>query len=270
MKPIKTRNERRAKILNNNSEKDIYNSIRKKIKEKKDEMGLSYSDLEAMTGISKSTLQRCVTGTTPRIPIDFLFKFEEVFKMERGSLSGHAANENKTKPLENDYNEKRNYPIYQTYAEYSGKSAPRAESGKKKAMSFKETPAASRFPRREYPRMTGYFSKPAFAEKPEYLRVAPGYEDEVDFCIIMDDDSMKDARILKGDIVFIKKDEPLKNGAIAAVSIFGSITVKYLYKTVNGIMLCSDNRNFDPIVINNPEEKEFHILGKAVYFQSKI
>lgn len=40
--------------------------------------GLSYPELEKLTGISKSSLQRYATGTTKKIPIDCLEKLAKV------------------------------------------------------------------------------------------------------------------------------------------------------------------------------------------------
>ena len=51
----------------------------RKIKELREQMGLSLQGLADATGISKSTLQRYETGTTKKIPVDAIKKMEQVF-----------------------------------------------------------------------------------------------------------------------------------------------------------------------------------------------
>lgn len=244
--------------------KDIYTELRCKIKEKKEEAGFSYADLEARTGISKSTLQRYVTGKTARLPIDFLFKLEEVFNMKKGSLSGWG--ENGLKSETNSVFEKK-LPVYRTYAEYADFNNE-YQSKSKKSLSFKEN--TEKYSATSYPKMISYSEKPIYAQNREYWFSAEEYDYDMDFCVEMDDNSMEGARILKGDIVFVKKCDSINNGEIAAVSIFGSVTLKIFYKNSNGIVLCSANNNSYPTFITNPKEQDFHILGKAVCFQSRL
>ena len=254
--------------MTNKNKSTSYTELRKKIKEKKEELNMSYADLEARTGISKSTLQRYVTGTTSRIPIDFLFKLESAFNMAKGSLSGWT---NEEKPQNNSNSQFSSFgdlPVYRTYSEYMRTGENQSEQ-KKRALSFRES-SDKRLQSSLYPRMKAYTENSVFAEKKEPLFTAFEYKNDVDFCIQMEDDSMKGARIMIGDIVFIKKCNEINNGEIAAISMYGSITLKYFYKTSSGIMLCSANNNSYPTIITDPKESDFHILGKAVYFQSKL
>lgn len=245
---------------------DIYKELRDKIKEKKDEAGFSYAALEARTGISKSTIQRYITGKTARLPIDFLFKLEEVFNMKKGTLSGWGREEDKPLSAINSVFEKK-IPIYQTYAEYAGFNNKRRNKPKN-ALSFKEN--TEKYSSAAYPKVISYAEKPIYSQGREYWFSSDTYEYDMDFCVEMNDNSMEGARILKGDIVFVKKCDNINNGEIAAVSIFGSVTLKIFYKSSDGIMLCSANNNSYPTVITDPKEKDFHILGKAVCFQSRL
>lgn len=50
--------------------------------------GKSYRELEELTGVTRSTLQRYATGTTSKIPMDVVQKLEEVFNVPRGYIMG--------------------------------------------------------------------------------------------------------------------------------------------------------------------------------------
>ncbi|MGN0489432.1 MAG: S24 family peptidase [Ruminococcus sp.] len=83
-------------------------------------------------------------------------------------------------------------------------------------------------------------------------------------------DSMINARIFDGDIVFIRQQPDVENGEIAAVLIGDEATLKRVYKYNNRIELRPENPTHP---IQNYEGKklsEIRILGKAVGFLSTI
>lgn len=102
--------------------------------------------------------------------------------------------------------------------------------------------------------------------------VEAGAKTNADFCLKAKGDSMINARILDGDIVFIRKQDMVDNGEIAAVIIDNEATLKraYYYKTENKLVLMSENPKYSPFVYINDELNEVHILGKAIAFQSDI
>lgn len=82
--------------------------------------------------------------------------------------------------------------------------------------------------------------------------------------------SMINARIFDGDIVFIRQQPDVENGEIAAVLIGEEATLKRVYKYENRIELRPENptypiQNYEGENLNN-----IHILGKAVGFLSTI
>lgn len=83
---------------------------------------------------------------------------------------------------------------------------------------------------------------------------------------------MVNARILDGDIVFIKKEEELIDGQIYAVSIDNEATLKRLYfdKKSGLIQLVAENPAYKPMVFSKEGLEHIHILGKAVAFQSDV
>lgn len=56
----------------------------------------------------------------------------------------------------------------------------------------------------------------------------------VDFCLRVKGDSMIDARINDGDIVFVRKQPCVENGEIAVVLIDDEVTLKRFYKNNGG------------------------------------
>lgn len=95
---------------------------------------------------------------------------------------------------------------------------------------------------------------------------------DVDFCLTCKGDSMINARIFDGDIVFIKQQSTVDNGEIAAVVIDDEATLKrvYYYKKENKLILQAENPAYAPLVYIGEELDHINILGKAVAFQSLV
>lgn len=95
---------------------------------------------------------------------------------------------------------------------------------------------------------------------------------KADFALKIQGDSMVDANIYDGDIVFIRQQPTVENGEIAAVQIIDSVTsdglatLKRVYKTSDGLMLISENKAkaYPPIIVNAQTCDGTKILGKAV------
>lgn len=97
-------------------------------------------------------------------------------------------------------------------------------------------------------------------------------EIKADFCIRADGDSMIGARILDGDVVFIRKQDMVDNGEIAAVIIDNNTTLKrvYYYPEKSKLILSPENPKYEPFVYIGEELNQIRILGKAVAFQSNV
>lgn len=91
-----------------------------------------------------------------------------------------------------------------------------------------------------------------------------------DFCLRCKGDSMRDARILDGDIVYIKQQCEVENGQIAAVLIDDEATLKRVYVTAESIVLQAANEAYAPMVYSGNEMENVRILGKAVAFFSCV
>jgi len=96
------------------------------------------------------------------------------------------------------------------------------------------------------------------------------YGVSADFCLFAKGDSMINARIYDGDLVFVKKQSMVQNGEIAVVLIEDSATLKrvYYYPEQNKLILNPENPKYEPLVYVDDELEQVQILGKAVGFSS--
>lgn len=101
-----------------------------------------------------------------------------------------------------------------------------------------------------------------------------GYDDvpdsiRCDFTLVCKGNSMINARILDGDIVYIRQQPDVENNEIAAVIIDEeSVTLKRVYHNDGYLVLMAENPDYAPIVIN--DDHTARIIGKAVGFTSVL
>lgn len=112
--------------------------------------------------------------------------------------------------------------------------------------------------------------EPIYCDEEHEIFVEASADIKADFCITAKGDSMINARIFDGDIVFIQEQPDVENGEIAAVIIEDEATLKRVYKYGNSIELRAENPIYKPINYNGFELERIKILGKAVAFQSNI
>lgn len=98
---------------------------------------------------------------------------------------------------------------------------------------------------------------------------------QADFALRCKGDSMINARIYDGDIVYIRKQPQVENGEIAAVLIedmaeYAEATLKRVYLSGGQLVLQAENPQFAPIVFAGEEMKNVKVIGKAVAFTSMI
>ena len=208
-------------------------SIGETIRKKRIHAGMSLEELAVKIGISRQTLSRYETGVIANIPSDKIESLAKILKTTPAYLMGWA-NENDT--LEQ----------YDNISPIQTKKFP----------------------------LLGKIScgEPVFANEDRESYVEAGTNIQADFCLKAKGDSMINARIYDGDIVFIRKQEMVSNGEIAAVIIDDEATLKrvYFYPDKHKLILNPENPKYEPYVYINEELNEIHILGKAVAFQSDV
>lgn len=114
--------------------------------------------------------------------------------------------------------------------------------------------------------------EPIFASEDRGSCVMADMDINADFCLTAKGDSMINARINDGDIVFIKEMPMVDNGDIAAVIIDDEATLKkvYYYPDKGKLVLYPENPNYEPFIYVGEELNSIRILGKAVYFMSAL
>lgn len=110
----------------------------------------------------------------------------------------------------------------------------------------------------------------ATEEHESYIGADDGMQ--VDYCLRAHGNSMTGARIYDGDLVFIRKQDTVENGEIAAVIINDEATLKrvYYYPNEQKLVLSPENPHYAPLVYVNEELSDVRIIGKAIAFQSAI
>lgn len=94
--------------------------------------------------------------------------------------------------------------------------------------------------------------------------------DKPDFCLIARGDSMIDAGIHDGDIVFMRKTSVVENGKIAAVYYDEDVTLKRYYRKGNQVILQPENKFYSPIIIDLYEDIPLQVLGELIGIYSKV
>ena len=211
----------------------------KRINEAIEKSGYSYPELAKITGISKSSLQRYATGETKKIPIDCIEEIARATGVSAKYLMGweDTQEQDDLSILMEKYDNIR--PI-----------------------------KLKRFP------LLGEIAcgQPIFADEDRESFIMADMDIRADFCLRAKGDSMINARIYDGDVVFIKEMPMVDNGDIAAVIIEDEATLKrvYYYPEKNKLMLVAENPAFEPLVYIGEELNYIRILGKAVYFMSPL
>ncbi len=114
--------------------------------------------------------------------------------------------------------------------------------------------------------------EPQYANEEHESFAAADRHIDADFCLIASGDSMTGARIFDGDIVFIRSQNSVDNGEIAAVIINDEATLKrvYYYPDEGKLILNPENPKYAPLVYIGNELNSIKIIGKAVAFQSAV
>ncbi len=97
-------------------------------------------------------------------------------------------------------------------------------------------------------------------------------ENDADFCLTAQGDSMIGARIYDGDEVFIRSGDMVNNGDIAAVVVDDEATLKrvYYYPEEGRLILSPENPAYAPMEYTGEALNNIHILGRAVAVQTKL
>lgn len=210
--------------------------LNKNIKKARLQQNMTLDDVARIVGVSRQTIQRYESGVIGNIPSDRIEKIAKALHTTPGALMG----------WDSDTQKQDDTPLPEG--------------------AFR--PALKRVP------MLGYAAAGEPLENLDgqdtyYVETDSKYR--VDFCITVRGDSMINAGINDGDIVFVRRQPEAENGQVACVEIERSrVCIKRFYKTDNGVMLVSENPKYAPLQFNETNCDDFRILGLAVIKQSEI
>ena len=113
--------------------------------------------------------------------------------------------------------------------------------------------------------------EPTFADEEHETYIETDGHIQADFCLTCAGDSME-PKLQNGDIVFIRKQNAVDDGQIAAVLIEDEATLKRVYydRPNNILRLIAENPKYDPLIYSGEQLNRVRILGKAVSLYRKI
>lgn len=190
---------------------------------------VSYGELSHRTGIAKSVLQRYATGETEKIPLPRLEKIADALCVNAAYLMGwEEAPEDNIPDVEDiiPVNETSTVPLVGDIA--CGTPILAVENVEDRV------------------------------GLPEHIRA--------DFALRCKGNSMIGVDIQDGDIVYIRQQDEVMNGQIAAVLVEDEATLKRFYydKSAGIVTLAAENRNFPPQFYRGETLDHIKVLGLVV------
>jgi len=83
------------------------------------------------------------------------------------------------------------------------------------------------------------------------------------FGVYVRGDSMKDAQLATGDLLFVDPKRDVQNGVIVVALVEGEPTIKWFYREGSMVRLVPANKKYQPIVVSRHDEN-FKVLGVVV------
>ena len=212
-------------------------SLHDDIKQRRIELGLTMADVAQSVGVSEATISRWESGDIANMKRDKIVSLAKALHVSPSFIMGWDEPETEDIVSSNKYNNV--FPIKTHKIPLLGDIA---------------------------------CGEPIFASEDKESYELAGTDIRADFCLRACGDSMINARIYDGDIVFIREQPMVEKGEIAAVIINDEATLKrvYYYPEQNKIILNPENPAYEPFVYVGEELNSIRILGKAIAFQSDV
>ena len=212
-------------------------SLHDDIKQRRIELGLTMADVAQSVGVSEATISRWESGDIANMKRDKIVSLAKALHVSPSFIMGWDEPETEDIVSSNKYNNV--FPIKTHKIPLLGDIA---------------------------------CGEPIFASEDKESYVLAGTDIRADFCLRACGDSMINARIYDGDIVFIREQPMVEKGEIAAVIINDEATLKrvYYYPEQNKIILNPENPAYEPFVYVGEELNSIRILGKTIAFQSDV
>lgn len=208
-------------------------TIGERMRQRRKEIGLSADQVAERLGVDRTTLFRYERGAISKVPSDVLAKVAQILFTSPAYLMGLSVETDRQFNFDNIYQiDTKRFPLLGEVA----------------------------------------CGKPILATEEVELYVEAGANIRADFCLRCKGDSMVNARIYDGDIVFVRKQSTVENGEIAVVIIEDEATLKrvFYYPEKGKLILQAENPAYEPFVYVGDEINHICILGKAIAFQSDV
>lgn len=222
--------------------------IGKRIKTRREELNLTQEDLGKALNMNKSTIQRYESGKVEKIKLPVLQAMAALLHVnpEWLILKTDEATEPFTEPhSQTDTPAPAPADFSELYEKY-----PNIKPIKKVKIPMLGKIACG---------------EPVFADEEHETYIETDGHITADFCLTCSGDSME-PKILNGDIVFIRKQDIVDDGQIAAVIIEDEATLKRVYydRPNNILRLIAENPKYSPMVYTGPDLDYIRIVGRAV------
>lgn len=210
--------------------------LSERIKRLRKEKGLSLEQLADMIGTSRQTVHRYETGVIANIPHDKIVALARALGTTPSNLMGWDDGDVPT---------------------FNNISVANLTGARRKKLPVLGNVACG---------------EPVFASEDQGYYVSANADVSADFCLMARGDSMINARIFDGDLLFVRKQESVDDGEIAVVLIDDEATVKRVYfNREDGILtLMPENPTYKPMRYMGSQLDRIRILGKVVSGQYKI
>ena len=212
-----------------------------------EERGMTQSELAQLSGVSKSSISRYISGAW-KGKQDTVYNLAHVLNVSEAWLMGYDV------PME------RQQPAQSTAASLVDTVSNLLPLPKTRKVPSLGTIACG---------------EPILAQEniENYDRAPEGVN--CDFTLKCKGDSMVGARINDGDIVYVRQQDEVENGEIAAVLVddaseISTATLKRVYLYENQIVLQAENPKYSPLVYTGEDMNKVRIIGKAVAFLSEV
>lgn len=208
--------------------------VSSRMKSRREQLGLTLDDIASEIGVAKSTIQRYEKGTIERLKLPVIEAIAGVLNVNPSWLIG------KTDDPE----------IH--IASFPDNVIPMPRMGSVPLIGT----IACGVP------ILAEQNIEAMVDMPEHIKA--------DFALRCKGDSMINARIYDGDIVYIHRQPTVDDGQIAAVLIGEEATLKRVHLFADHVVLEPENPQFRPLVYWENDMNSVRILGLAVAFTSTV
>ena len=205
-----------------------------RMQQRREELGLTLDDIALEIGVARSTIQRYEKGTIEKLKLPVIEAIANVLQVDPAWLVGKSDDPKIADAVSPDnilpFPTMKSVPLIGTIA--CGEPILAAENIE------------------------------CEVDMPEHVKA--------DFALRCKGDSMINARIYDGDIVYIRQQPTVDDGQIAAVLVDDEATLKRVHLYPDHVVLEPENPQYRPLSFWESDMEHVRILGKAVAFTSNV